>query len=151
MIMLPQDQPDDFEKSLSRQPVKQIPGEWRAEILAAASAAAPVARHVASSERGSVFSALAREISALLWPHPKAWAGLAAVWLLIAAVNFSTREGTAAPAIRMVRPSSEVLVELRQQQKFYADLVGITDTRDADRPQILSPRPRSERAKILSA
>jgi hypothetical protein len=33
---MPHDQSDEFEQNLSRQPVRRIPGEWRADILAAA-------------------------------------------------------------------------------------------------------------------
>ena len=35
---------DDFEKNLERQPFRQIPGDWRAEILRTAQAGAPAQR-----------------------------------------------------------------------------------------------------------
>jgi len=35
------DETEQFERRLSRQPLRQVPSEWRAEILAAARAAQP--------------------------------------------------------------------------------------------------------------
>ena len=64
------------------------------------------------------------QLSTLLWPHPKAWAGLAAVWLVILAVNFATRETTPRNFARQVAPPSpEMLMVLRQQQLLLAELV----------------------------
>jgi hypothetical protein len=68
--------PDDFEKRLQRQPLRKIPSEWRESILQEAKSAphsSPVIRH-------SFLSTLNSTLSTILWPNPKAWAGLAAVW-----------------------------------------------------------------------
>ena len=46
-------------------------------------------------------------------------------------------------------PSPEVMVELKKQQRMFAELVGSYEPADADRRKIFSPRPRSERAEIL--
>src|ERR1039457_121227 len=83
--------PDDFEQRLQRQPVKQIPGEWRAEILAAARVA-QTAGHASRITHQSFLSTLHHQLSTLLWPHPKTWAGLAAVWIFIFILNFSMRD-----------------------------------------------------------
>lgn len=60
----------EFEEYLSRQSLRKIPSAWRAEILGAAQAkpveAAPV-----------------RWWREWLWPCPRAWAGLAAAWMLV--------------------------------------------------------------------
>jgi hypothetical protein len=134
--------PDDFESRLSRQPVKQIPAEWRAEILSAAKhAACPV-------PRTSFLSTLNRQLSTILWPHPKAWAGLAAVWILIFCMEFSMRDTTPVVAEKAAPPSPEVIVELKQQQRMLAELIGSSQTRDAESPRFL-PLPRSERVEIL--
>ncbi len=42
-------------------------------------------------------------------------------------------------------PSPEVIVELRQQQRMLAELIGPRDTSDADRSKSFVPQPRSER------
>jgi hypothetical protein len=103
----------------------------------------PVTRH-------TFFSTLNAQLSTVLWPHPKAWAGLAAVWILIFAVNFSTRDQSPALAEKSSPPSPEVIVELRQQQRLLAELIGPRDIRDADRSKSFVPQPRSERAEIVA-
>ena len=140
--------PDDFETRLTRQPVKQIPGEWRAEILAAAREEQAV-RHSSFVIRHSWLSTLDRQLSALLWPHPKAWVGLAAVWMLIFAVNFSLRETSPLVMAKSAPPSPEVIVELKKQQRLFAELVGATEAPDVDRPKIFLPKPRSDVVEIL--
>jgi hypothetical protein len=134
--------PDDFEQKLQRQPLRQIPGGWRGEILSAAkSASRPV-------PRDSFLSTLNHQLSTLLWPHPKAWAGLAAVWVLIFALDFSMRDKSPVVAEKSAPPSPEVIVELKQQQRMLAELIGARETHDAG-PQQFFPRPRSECAGIL--
>lgn len=137
----------EFEKKLSRQTVKQIPCEWRAEILSAA----VEAHHASRITHRSWLSTLNHQLSTLLWPHPAAWAGLAAAWMVIFGLNFSMRDKTPVLAERTTTPSPEVLVELRQQHKLYAELIGLAETHDADRQRVPSPKPRSECVEILAA
>jgi hypothetical protein len=86
----------------------------------------------------------------LLWPHPKAWAGLAAVWIFIFAVNVSMRDSSPRVAEKSAPPSPEVIVELRQQQRLLAELVGPREERDADRSKPYKSRPRTECMKIFT-
>lgn len=137
---------DDFEQELRRQPLRQIPAEWRAEILGAATSHPP-----SPFARRSLFSTLNAQLAAILWPHPAAWAGLAAVWIFIFAVDFSTRDNAAPIAGKLSSPTTEVMVEVRQQQRLLAELIGPRDVREADRSKSLMPRPRSEYAGILAA
>jgi anti-sigma factor RsiW len=86
------------------------------------------------------------QISSLLWPHPKAWAGLAAVWLVILAVNFASRETSPTLEARRVTPiSPDTLRLLKQQEQLLADLSGRSEPREANRPRATSPRPRTDR------
>jgi hypothetical protein len=137
----------EFEDRLRRQSPRPIPAAFREEILAAASQArlsrhsSPVTRHWLST--------IHHQLSTLLWPHPKAWAGLAAIWVFIFVLNFSTRDKTPALAEKVSPPSPEVLVELKKQQRMFAELMGSTAmSSDADRQKFI-PKPRSERAEIL--
>ncbi len=133
---------DDFEKQIQRQPLRQIPGEWRGEILSA------VERASRPTPRASFLSTFNFQLSTLLWPHPKAWAGLAAVWILIFVVDFSMRDKTPGVAEKAAPPSPEVIVELKQQQRMLAELIGSSQTREAETPKLL-PLPRSARVEIL--
>jgi hypothetical protein len=138
--------PDDFEQKLQRQPLRQVPAGWRNEILAAAASghALPVARH-------SFLSSLNSQLSTILWPHPTAWAGLAAAWIFILAVNVSVRDRLPVVAEKSTPPAPEVIVELRQQRRLLAELMGPRDARDADRSKSFVPQPRSERADLIAA
>ena len=142
------DETEQFERRLSRQPLRQIPSEWRGEILAAARDAQTIC-HPSPVTRHGWLTTFNQQLSTLFWPHPKAWAGLAAVWIFIFAVNFSMRDSAPRRAEKSAPPSPEVIVELRKQQRFFAELIGPRETRDADRPRIFTPRPRGERAEIL--
>jgi hypothetical protein len=137
---------NEFEQKLSRQSLKQIPGEWRAEILAKAeSAIAPQKRNQDGSNPNPILW-----LRELFWPHPKAWAGLAAIWIFIFIVNFTIRDKTPMIAEKVSPPSPEVVAELRQQKILFAQLIGSSDARETESPKFF-PRPRSERIEILAA
>ena len=136
---------DEFEKRLQRQKLRQVPAGWREEILATATESAAGPRPATRNPQPSWLSTLNHQLSTLLWPHPAAWAGLAAIWIFIFAVNISTRDRSPAIVERAVPPSPEVLVELKQQQRMLAELIGSRDSSDADRAKSFAPPPRSER------
>jgi hypothetical protein len=146
--------PEDFEQKLQRQPLRQVPAEWREEILREGRrAAVPEIRDAdtASLPKWSWLSTLNPQLSTLLWPHPAAWAGLAAIWILILAVDFSVRDKSLVMVEKSAPPSPEVIVELKQQQRMLAELIGPRDEHDADRSKSFVPQPRSERVEILAA
>ncbi len=134
--------PEDFEKELQQRVLRRVPGEWREEILRAACSAAPPA-----TEPGpSWLSTLSRCLAAWLWPSPKAWASLAAVWIVIVAVNFL--RGSDDPIIAaapVVAPPRQLLDVVREQRRELARLVESPVPAAADEPRTLSPRPRSDR------
>jgi hypothetical protein len=74
--------PNSFEHHLSEQPWRPIPPGWREEILA------QVTADQAASDPDTV---PARTMPSWLrewfWPHPTAWAALAACWLAILALD----------------------------------------------------------------
>ncbi len=139
---------DDFEQRLQRQPLRQIPAKWRNEILREA-------RRAAVPEIGDADTASLPTLNwrtallNLLWPHPRAWAGLAAVWVFIFVVNFSMRDKAPVLAGKCSPPSPEMVAELKQQQRMLAELIGACDASDADRSKSLAPPPRSQRVEIL--
>ncbi len=142
--------PDDFESRLQGQPLRQLPSDWRREILAAArEAPAPV--HAARSPHESWLSTFNHQLSTLFWPHPKAWAGLAAVWICIVALNLSLRDSSPRMAMKSAPPSAEVIMELRKQHRMFAELGGGREPAVADQRKVFAPKPRSQRAEILAA
>src|ERR1041384_7565435 len=115
--------PDDFENKLKGQPLKKLPDEWRSGILSAARTAG--AAHSSSSSRAAVawFPALIDHISSLLWPAPKAWAGLAAAWGLI--LFFNLNQPTRPDVLAKNLPSfqSERIVSISEHRQEVAQLL----------------------------
>ena len=146
--------PDEFEKRLQRQSLRQVPGEWRQEILSAARQAslaqhAPRTTHHAPYSP-SLLSTLNHQLSTLLWPHPAAWAGLAAIWLVILGVHLTTRDATPLVAKRASPVSPQVFMAFQEQERLLAELLVPRDAPVADRPKQTSPpRPRSERRREM--
>ena len=135
---------DDFEKRLQRQPLRQIPAEWREEILSVARAEQNI-RHSSFVIRHSWLSGIRHKVSALLWPHPRAWAGLAAVWVVIFVLHFTSLDTTQMVASKSAPPSPELIAALKSQEKLLAELLNDnSDVRIVDREKIFLPRPRSE-------
>jgi hypothetical protein len=141
---------EQFEQRLQRQPMREVPSAWRDEILIAA-------RNSLVPESGSRrtqdtwFSILIEQFSLLLSPHPRAWAGLAAAWLIILAMNFASREDSTAIAGGSVSPPTPQMREmLREQQQMLAEL--FDQPVAADRIKARVPRPQSfYRNELLNA
>jgi hypothetical protein len=133
---------NDLEQNLRRQPFRQVPANWRGEILSSAKDAALQS----STPRGEWFSILKSQLSTLLWPNPKAWTGLAAIWIFIFTLHVANQDEVQVAKTKSTPPSPEVMLVLRQQQQLRAELVGVVEANDAERPKTLLPRPRSERS-----
>jgi len=137
---------DDFEKRLQGQSLRQVPTEWRTEILSAArQAAAPQHASRPTPHAPSLLSTLRKQLSALLWPRPVAWAGLAAVWLVILGLNVATRAGSSQIARRASPATPQAVLTFHEQARLLAELLGPSQTPVAERPKVVVPRPRSER------
>lgn len=132
-----------FEDRLRRQSLKPIPGEWREEILQQARRAGETRRAVPACT-ASWFEDIKAGLAALLWPAPRAWAGLATVWVAIAAMNLSVgQEPTAAMAAAV--PVAQTRMALRQKQMLLTELAGRNDSQATMQSRAIPPRPRSQR------
>jgi len=69
---------ESLEQELRAVPLRQIPQEWRTRILA--NARPPL--------RASPWFRF-------LWPHPAIWAGVAVIWIAVAAISFTGPRGKA--------------------------------------------------------
>ena len=94
---------NDFEQKLARQNFREPPAGLRAEILRACAAAT-----AAWTWRD------------WLWPAPQAWAALAALWLVLAAVQFS--EHRAAPVVAQPAPDAAALLTFYNTRAYLHDL-----------------------------
>jgi hypothetical protein len=141
--------PDEFERRLRRQPLRRIPDEWREEILVAADVNRrnpPVREFTfAATTFRRLLSTLNHQLSTLLRPCPRAWAALAAMWLVILAVNLSLRDKPQTVTANLAPPSPQVLAALQQQRRLLSELMGQSLTPEAEPPTLILPRPRSER------
>jgi hypothetical protein len=139
--------PDDFEKHLQRQPLRQVPAEWREGVLSAARQAGrpQTAPRAPGDGLWAVLSTLNSQLSTLLWPHPVAWAGLAAVWVVILGLSFTSRDAARHVAKRASSPAPQVFMAFQEQQRLLSELVGPREIPVVERPKAAAPRPRSER------
>jgi hypothetical protein len=130
---------DDFEKSLQRQPLRQIPPEWRAEILHNARAAdAP--RSVANWP----LLAVSKLWLELVRPARRIWVGFAFVWILILAVNFVDAEKPGQSEARITIPPGNLITVWQRQQQFLTEF-NSPEYPDMEKPRQTSPKPRSDR------
>ncbi len=140
---------DDFEKRLQRQPMRQVPCPWRTEVLSAARRAASpghAPRSALHSPRWFL-STLNSRLSALFWPRPEAWAGLAAAWLFILGLHLAA--SASAPLANHRPPvAPEALMAFQERARLLQELIG---PRDAVEPHKLVPQPRSELQRQLFA
>jgi hypothetical protein len=145
---------DPLEQRLRRQPLRQIPADWRADILQAARAAQRAGQTAPSPSSGKTnwFSIITREFKATFWPTSKTWAGLAVVWIFIAVFRFSMHDTTSTLAIENpAPPSPTMMAELKQQRLMFAELVDPAAPPESDRPKKSPLKPRSERAEFRAA
>jgi hypothetical protein len=138
--------PEDFEKQLKQRPLRQAPADWRAEILGAAKAAAT--KPVKEESGVSVWAIFKGWMAAGMELRPKALAGLAAIWILIFALHFSTHDDSHL-AVSRTPVSKQVMAEVREQRLFFAELAGLKEPRDVEPPKRLLPQPHSERREQI--
>jgi hypothetical protein len=80
----------------------------------------------------------------LILPRPRAWATVAALWVVIAALKLSTPEAPHAVAQKS-SASPEILAEVRQQKLLFAELVGVAKPQVVTPMKATPPQPRSDR------
>ena len=129
---------DDLEKRMAQQPLRQVPIEWREEILASAQKAADGGR-----SRPATARSWWRE---LLWPSPWAWAGAATVWVIGFMLNsFASGGGDEMAFASSVRPPA-VISEMAQSERLslMKSLFESPPAVEAGPPTKLQPKRRSE-------
>jgi hypothetical protein len=115
---------DPFENQLAKIPLRQLPGEWRNSILAAAEAAVP--------KKSTAFE-WAGWISFFLNPRPASWAAVAAVWVLAFIFNSQTPMKNSRSMAKSSEPISAIM---RERQNMLATVF------DSSTPNPVAPPPR---------
>jgi hypothetical protein len=133
---------DDFENQLQRQPMRPIPSAWRDEILGAA-------RHKCEPRHSTLKPQQVSWWRELLWPCPQAWAGLAAVWMLIFALKVVTLEPAQVVSARPALPVKELQMALQERRRMWVEFAGPTAL--VEPPKRFVPGPRSERRNEIAA
>jgi hypothetical protein len=84
----------------------------------------------------------------LVWPCRRVWTGLAAVWVLLAIVNFSQRDSSQVHLAKSSSPAAMTMT-FRDQQKMLNELFADRSLpAEAVRPRIFSPKPRTETTRL---
>jgi hypothetical protein len=128
--------PDDFEQRLQNERLRQIPCEWRAEILAVL------------PNQASRFTSLVPWLSTLntlLWPSPKVWGGLATIWLALLVINSATNDKSTPVASRTQGTRPEAIMAWKEQERLLTELIGSQEMPMPEPPKAVAPRPRSDR------
>ena len=134
---------DDFEERLQRQAPREIPASWREGILRTARNSTPSA----NPPHHGLFATVRHFLSNLRPPQRAAWGSLAAIWIVILALNISARDDS--PRSQSSRSAASVspdtLEALKEQQLLLAELVGRPEPRKVDHRKPAAPGPRSQR------
>lgn len=84
----------------------------------------------------------------LVLPCRRVWSGLAAVWILIIAVNLAEHEPAPAGKIS----AAPAMMSLGEQQRLLNELFADrSPANDADRQKNFSPKPRTEKFQTFAA
>ena len=142
-------QGDDFEERLRRQPLRQLPGEWRNDILSAANAAVGRGHARQAVSAPASIPTLKAHLVGLLWPSPIAWAGLVAIWLLLITVNHNAKDTSKTMASAGQEAASGMIMAWKEQQRLLTELIQPAKTAGIQPPKQSPPSPRSERSGAL--
>jgi hypothetical protein len=140
---------DDFEQRLQHQPLRQVPAQWREEILVAAdvnrrsAAAQPIPEH-----RAALFTGWRLLLARL----PIAWAALAALWVVLIGVNMAL-PGPTVTVAKQNLPSARLSLLAgmdlkRAELELLSDEFSLaTENVQPVKAPAVPPRPRSERRR----
>ena len=127
----------EFEKQLSRQPLRRPPPGWKQEILRATEAVLDVSPSplAASNSRSSWLE--------MFWPSPRAWAGLAAIWVVTIGLQLHTEQMAAASDRGRTRLDPRMVSAFLEHQRIA--MRAIESDRDPAEP-IDRPKPIPNRS-----
>jgi hypothetical protein len=87
-----------------------------------------------------------RELIRSFRPH---LAALAGIWLVVFGLHLAARETSETHQSAAVAPSPEIIATLKEQKRFYSQLVGSSDAIRPVEPVLPDRRPRSEERLLI--
>ncbi|MEK7677460.1 MAG: hypothetical protein AAB676_16660, partial [Verrucomicrobiota bacterium] len=117
---------------------------------------AAVDRQWAAQPRGRVqpsfsLAAAARNFwQESLWPWRRTWLGLAAIWLVLLALNLATNERPKVASHKMPPPDPELMAALREQRRLMLQALEPIAPPPALHPKIPGPRSEQRQTMILA-
>ena len=146
------DQPDRFDHSLRENLSDVAPVEvhQRAEKHFESFATSMKQRESGSAisgrDRGNPLLIFAQTLwRELFWSGRRAWAGYAAVWLVIVLVNLADSDRSTPTEAKLKQLPAGMLMALREQERLLIDLMDQPEAKVAEPPKSSVPRPRSQR------
>src|SRR5579872_2469110 len=133
----------NWERSLAHvEPDQTLRMRWTKAVQAAGKPG-PVRRFAPAT----IVSAIWRE---LIWPCRRAWAGMAALWLVLWAVNSGMSDAPQAAMTARAPSTAEMFQALEEQRRTLAELLPPANSQPAE-PRRHNTQPRSERRlKVLT-
>jgi hypothetical protein len=111
---------EEFEKKMRAVPRREVPAAWREQILG------PL-RHQEAAPKVVWWKQW-------LWPHPTAWASLAAIWLVIFVLHSAGAPDSVSPSAALSKPAPEMLQAFEDRIRLMAEL-------SAESPREIEPSP----------
>jgi hypothetical protein len=84
-----------------------------------------------------------------IWPARRAWAGLAAAWLLILAANLDFRLGAPLTPLHLSPGSAGLALTIREQEQLITELTEAPQPEKSQPRTSPKPQPRSQRRGAL--
>src|SRR5688572_27806519 len=106
---------NDIESELQRKPMRPLPGEWRSQILNAATRAAT---------EDSIRSARSafHWWEGAFWPSPRAWGAVAAVWIVIIGLNVMNSDPGSSAERSVIHAGGIPIRALKERAELAASL-----------------------------
>jgi hypothetical protein len=120
----------------------------RKALAAVASSSSAEASETARDPGGLIQLALMKAWMELIWPSRQAWAGIAALWLVVGAANLEMKDPVRGVPAARPAPVRDLAQGLEEQRRLLSELLQTPKTGLAER-QPATPKPRSERPLTL--
>ena len=102
--------------------MRQIPGDWRTAMIAAASTPKPAPSTPRVQESAWTLESFKIRIRQILWPCPEAWGGVAATLAVLWVVNLSVTHDSLPPERLPPQVAQELATGFQEQLRLMAEL-----------------------------